>query len=41
MMVAAWQVHEVVKVLTGTGSILRGRMLLMDASVGDVRILHL
>lgn len=39
MMVAAWQVHEVVKVLTGKGSLLRGRMLLMDASVGDVRIL--
>jgi molybdopterin/thiamine biosynthesis adenylyltransferase len=41
MMVAAWQVHETVKVLTGTGDILRGRLLLMDASVGDVRILDL
>ena len=39
MMVAAWQVHEAVKVLTGKGTLLRGRMLLMDASVGDVRIL--
>ena len=41
MMVAAWQVHETVKVLTGKGSILRNRMLLMDATVGDVRILNL
>jgi molybdopterin/thiamine biosynthesis adenylyltransferase len=41
MMVAAWQVHETVKVLTGTGDILRGRLRLMDASVGDVRILDL
>jgi molybdopterin/thiamine biosynthesis adenylyltransferase len=40
MMVAAWQVHETVKVLTGKGLILRGRLLLMDASVGDVRILE-
>lgn len=41
MMVAAWQVHETVKVLTGKGDILRNRMLLMDASVCDVRILSL
>ena len=41
MMVAAWQVHESVKLLTGKGDLLRGRMLLMDASVGDVRILTL
>jgi len=41
MMVAAWQVHETVKILTHKGDLLRGRMLLMDASVGDVRILEL
>ena len=41
MMVAAWQVHETVKVLTDRGDILRNRMLLMDAGVGDVRILSL
>jgi molybdopterin/thiamine biosynthesis adenylyltransferase len=41
MMVAAWQVHETVILLTGKGIILRNRMLLMDASVGDVRILDL
>jgi molybdopterin/thiamine biosynthesis adenylyltransferase len=39
MMVAAWQVHETVKLLTGKGIPLRSRLLLMDASVGDVRIL--
>jgi hypothetical protein len=27
--------------LTGRGELLRGRMLLMDASIGDVRILDL
>jgi molybdopterin/thiamine biosynthesis adenylyltransferase len=41
MMVAAWQVHETIKVLTQKGDLLRGRMLLMDASVGDVRVLEL
>ena len=41
MMVAAWQVHETVKLLLGRGNLLRGRMLLMDASVGDVRVLQL
>jgi hypothetical protein len=41
MMVAAWHVHETVKVLTGKGELLRNRLLLMDASVGDVRILDL
>jgi molybdopterin/thiamine biosynthesis adenylyltransferase len=41
MMVAAWQVHEAIKILTDRGDLLRGRMLLMDASVGDVRILEL
>ena len=41
MMVAAWQVHETVKLLTGQGSVLRNRLLLMDAFAGDVRILSL
>jgi molybdopterin/thiamine biosynthesis adenylyltransferase len=41
MMVAAWQVHEAVKLLTGEGELLRGRMLLMDAYSNDVRVLTL
>lgn len=36
MMVAAWQIHEVVKFLTGQGELLRGRLLLMDAEYGEV-----
>jgi molybdopterin/thiamine biosynthesis adenylyltransferase len=39
MMVAAWQVHETVKLLTGKGELLRGQMLLMDAYSNDVRVL--
>jgi molybdopterin/thiamine biosynthesis adenylyltransferase len=39
MMVAAWQVHETVKLLTGKGELLRRRMLLMDAFSNDVRVL--
>ncbi|MHB0857014.1 MAG: HesA/MoeB/ThiF family protein [Anaerolineae bacterium] len=34
MMVAAWQVHEVVKLLTGQGEVLRNRTLIMDAEFG-------
>jgi len=41
MMVAAWQVHETVKLLTGKGELLRGRMLLMDAYSNDARVLAL
>jgi hypothetical protein len=41
MMVAAWQVHEAVKLLTGKGELLRGRMLLMDAFGNDLRVLTL
>ncbi len=41
MMVAAWQVHETIKVLLGRGDLLRGRMLLMDAFSGEVRIIEL
>lgn len=41
MMVAAWQVHETVKLLVGKGELLRGRMLLMDAHSNDLRVLAL
>jgi len=41
MMVAAWQVHETIKLLTGKGELLRGQMLLMDAYSNDVRVLAL
>jgi molybdopterin/thiamine biosynthesis adenylyltransferase len=41
MMVAAWQVHETIKLLVGKGELLRGRMLLMDAYSNDVRVLAL
>jgi molybdopterin/thiamine biosynthesis adenylyltransferase len=40
MMVAAWQVHETVKILLGMGDLLQGRMLFIDASTADVRILQ-
>ena len=36
MMVAAWEVQEVVKLLTGRGEPLRHRLLFMDAEVGAV-----
>ena len=39
MMVAAWQVHETLKLLTGKGELLRQRMLLMDAYSNDMRVL--
>ena len=41
MMVAAWQVHEAVKILTGKGELLRERLLFMDAMSGEVRVLGL
>jgi molybdopterin/thiamine biosynthesis adenylyltransferase len=41
MMVAAWQVHEVIKLLTGKGDLLRHRMLFLDALSGQVRVLGL
>ena len=41
MMIAAWQIQEVVKLITGRGEILRHRLLLMDAEGGDVEVLHL
>ena len=36
MMIAAWQVQEVVKILVGQGTLVRNRMLLFDAESGDV-----
>ncbi|MBC7234495.1 MAG: HesA/MoeB/ThiF family protein [Chloroflexi bacterium] len=36
MMVSAWQIQEVVKLVTGQGRLLRGRMLVMDAQLGEV-----
>ena len=41
MMVAAWQVQEVIKILLGQGQLLRHRMLLMDAEAGNVDILEI
>jgi len=39
MMVAAWQVQEVVKLLTGQGRLLRHRLLFMDAKMATVDLL--
>ncbi|MBN1642153.1 MAG: HesA/MoeB/ThiF family protein [Anaerolineae bacterium] len=41
MMVAAWQVYEAIKLLTGKGDLLRGRMLFLDALSGEARVLGL
>lgn len=41
MAVAAWEAQEVVKLLTGEGDLLRGRLLVMDMGAGTVDILHL
>lgn len=41
MMVAALQVHEAIKILTGKGDLLRDRMMFIDALSGDVRVLGL
>lgn len=41
MMVAAWQIHETVKVLLGRGSLLRDRLLFMDAESAETRTLGL
>ena len=35
MMVAAWQIHEVIKLLLGAKHVLRARLLLMDAEYGE------
>ena len=39
MMVAAWQIQEVIKILLGAGELLRNRMLFMDAESGVAEIL--
>jgi molybdopterin/thiamine biosynthesis adenylyltransferase len=41
MMVAAWQIQEVSKILTGTGELLRNRLLLLDAESGTVEQLEI
>ena len=41
MMIAAWQIHEVVKIITGRGQPIRHRMLFMDAEQGVVETLKL
>ncbi len=41
MMIASWQIQEVIKLITGRGQPLRNRMLLMDAEQGSVEILRL
>jgi molybdopterin/thiamine biosynthesis adenylyltransferase len=41
MMVAAWQVQEVVKILLGQGQLLRHKMLFMDAEAGTVEFLEI
>jgi molybdopterin/thiamine biosynthesis adenylyltransferase len=41
MMVAAWQVQEVMKILLGRGQLLRNKMLFMDAEAGTVEFLEI
>jgi molybdopterin/thiamine biosynthesis adenylyltransferase len=41
MMVAAWQVQEVMKILLGRGQLLRNKMLFMDAEAGTVETLEI
>ena len=41
MMVAAWQVQEVLKILLGRGQLLRHKMLFMDAEAGAVEFLEI
>jgi molybdopterin/thiamine biosynthesis adenylyltransferase len=41
MMVAAWQIQEVIKILLGTGELLRNRLLFMDAESGVAEILEI
>ena len=41
MMVAAWQVQEVLKILLGRGQLLRHKMLFMDAEAGTVEVLEI
>lgn len=41
MMIAAWQIQEVVKLITGQGTPLQKRILMMDALAGDVTQIEL
>ena len=41
MMISAWQIQEVVKILLGQGDLLRSRLLVMDAESGDVTEIQL
>jgi molybdopterin/thiamine biosynthesis adenylyltransferase len=41
MMVAAWQIQEVIKILLGAGELLRNRLLFMDAESGVAEILRI
>ncbi|MBC7232316.1 MAG: HesA/MoeB/ThiF family protein [Chloroflexi bacterium] len=40
MMIAAWEIQEVVKLLTGRGKPLRRRLLFMDSELGHVDVLE-
>lgn len=40
-MVAAWQVQEAIKVITGKGTLIRNRMLIMDAYQGTVQTIEI
>jgi len=40
MMIAAWEIQEVVKLLTGRGQPLRHRLLFMDSEIGTVDVLQ-
>jgi hypothetical protein len=40
MMVAAWQIQEVVKIVLDTGKLLRNRILVLDAEFGTAEILE-
>ena len=41
MMIAAWQIQEVVKLLSGRGELLRGRLLFMDSETGAIDTLRI
>ena len=41
MMVSAWEIQEVAKILVGQGELLRGRVLVMDAEFGEINEIRL
>ena len=41
VMIAAWQVQEVIKIITGVGKPLRNKLLLLDAAQGTAEIIEL